>query len=135
MPSEGEATEVLDNHGEGRILIRRRVVYRLSDKGRRALEICEGLSEEEAKDLLDLSPRQLDMLRSILKDGSKCAADFQYNARYSLKKMVERGFLIRKVEGVDADVIRRMRDEGLTNREIAEKLESLYSIAVLDKHA
>jgi len=62
------------------------------------------------------------MLRRILKDGSKRPSDFPYDAKYNLKKMVERGFLIRTVEGVDAEVIRRMRDEGLTNREISEKL-------------
>jgi len=122
MPSEARATEVLNTRGERRILIRRRVVYRLSDKGRRILKICEGLSEEEAKDLLDLSSRQLDMLRRILKDGSKRAMDFPYNAKYDLKRLVEREFLTRTVEGIDAKELKRLRDEGLENREIAEKL-------------
>jgi len=36
--------------------------------------------------------------------------------------MVERGLLVRTVEGVEADELRRMRDEGLTNREIANRL-------------
>jgi len=36
--------------------------------------------------------------------------------------MVERGLLTRTVEGVDADELRRMRIEGLKNREITEKL-------------
>ena len=113
--------EVLDKRREGRILLKRRVIYRLSDKGRRILEICEDLSEEEAKELLDPSPFQLDILRR-LKDGSKRAADFPYSARYSLERMVERGLLTRTVEGVDADELRRMRSEGLKNREITEKL-------------
>jgi len=115
------ALEVLDVYGEGRNLLKRRIVYRLTDKGRRLLEICESLSDEEAKDFLGLSSRQLDMLR-MLKAGSKRAVDFPYDTRYSLKKMVERGFLIRTVEGIDAEELKRMRDEGLKNREIAEKL-------------
>jgi len=36
--------------------------------------------------------------------------------------MVEKGILIRTVVGVDAEELKRMRDEGLTNREIAENL-------------
>jgi len=115
------AIEVLDTHKEERYLLRRRVIYRLSDRGRRALEICEGLSDEEAKDLLGISSRQLDMLRR-LKDGSKRAVDFPYYVRRNLKRLIERGFLVRTVEGVDAEEIKRMRDEGLTNREIARKL-------------
>ena len=84
MPSEAGTKEVLDIRSEGRFLLRRRVIYRLSDRGRRALEICEDLSDDEAKDLLGLSSRQLDMLRRILKDGSKRAADFPYDAKHNL---------------------------------------------------
>ena len=107
---------------EGRILIKRRVIYSLSDKGRRILEICEGLSEEEVKGFLRVSTRQLDILRRIMKDGPKRAVDFPYDARHILKKMVKRGFLIRTVQGVDAEELKRMREEGLKNTEIAEKL-------------
>jgi len=57
-----------------------------------------------------------------MKEGSKRASDFKYDARWNIARLVERGFLVRTVEGVDADVIRRMREEGLPNREIAEKL-------------
>jgi len=77
--------EVPDIRVKGRILLKRRVIYRLSDKGRRILEICEDLSDGEAKDLLGLSPHQLDVLRS-LKDGSIHTADFPYNAKYNIKK-------------------------------------------------
>jgi len=100
----------------------------------RALEICEDLSDDEAKDLLGLSSRQLNMLRRILKDGSKRASDFPYDAKHNLKRLVERGFLIRTIEGIDAEKLKRMRDEGLTNMEIADR--SLpYNLAVLDKQA
>jgi len=48
--------------------------------------------------------------------------DFPYNARYNLNKMVERGFLIRTFKGIDAEELKRLRDEDLKNKEIAEKL-------------
>jgi len=119
------ALEVSSARREGRILLKKRVIYRLSDKGRRILEICEGLSDGEAESFLGLSSRQLDVLRR-LKDGPKRVVDFPYNVRYSLKRMVERGFIIRTVVGVDAEMLKRMMDEGLTKREIAEKLGILW---------
>jgi len=68
--------------GEERVLvrtipIRRRIsTYSISDKGRRILEICENLTEDEAKEFLRVSQRQLSVLRKILNEGPKRARDF-----------------------------------------------------------
>ena len=80
-----------------KILVKGHVDYSLSDKGKRLLEISENLSDDEAKAFLVISPRQLDTLRAILKEGSKGPRDFPYDARYAIKKMVERGFLERHI--------------------------------------
>jgi len=43
------------------IPIRRRIAtYNISDKGKRLLEICEDLSEEETEEFLKVSKNQLD---------------------------------------------------------------------------
>ena len=68
-------------------------------EGRRILESCEGLSDGEAESFLGLSPRQLDVLRR-LKNGPKRATDFPYDAKYDLKRMVERGLIIKTVVGL-----------------------------------
>jgi len=70
---------------------------------------------------LRVSTRQLNILRK-LNDGSKRAVDFPYDARHILKKMVKREFLIRTVQGVDAEELRHMREEDLKNTEISENL-------------
>lgn len=100
----------------------KRRTYRMSDQGRRLLELSESLSDEEAKHFLRVARRQLDVLRTIFKQGPKRRPDFPYDARYCLKRMVDRGFLNEIVRGVDIEELRRMRDEGLPNREIAQKL-------------
>mgnify|MGYP000058804636 CR=1 FL=1 len=93
------ALEVSSARREGRILLKKHVIYRLSDKGRRILESCEGLSDGEAESFLGLSPRQLDVLRR-LKNGPKRVVDFPYDAKYNLKRMVERGLIIKTVVGL-----------------------------------
>lgn len=98
------------------------VIYSISDKGRRLIEISENLSEEEVKDFLKISQCQLEVLRTVLKEGPKRVRDFPYNPRYSLKRMIERGFLDKTVKSFDVEQLRRMRDKGFLNPEIAEKL-------------
>jgi len=114
--------QVLGEELGEKTLIRKQVVYVLTDKGERLLEICKDLSDGEAGEFLGISPRQLGVLRTIWREGPKRGQGFPYYARYALKRMVEKGFLVKTVEGIDAEELKRLRDKGLKNREIAEKL-------------
>ena len=124
MPNKSSANtmQILPKPGEERPLLKRRVIYRLSDKGRRILEISKGISKEEVRAILRLSPDKLDTLR-VLENGPKRAVEIPVKARQNLKRLVEDGFIIRTVEGIDAEALRSMREEGLKNREISERLE------------
>jgi len=115
-------TLILEEERGDKVLIKKQVLYTLTDKGKRLLEICENLSNEEAKKFLGVSPRQLDVLRTIWREGSKRVRGFPFYARYAVKRMVEKGFLAKTVEGVDVEDLKRLRDEGFKNGEIAEKL-------------
>ena len=116
--SSSELTE----RGKDTVPIGKRVTYALTNKGERLLEICEDISQEEAEEFLRVPPRPLEVLRTIRKEGPKRACDFHPNAYYHLQRMVDRGFLDRVVKRVNAEEVRRMRDEGLLNQEIADKL-------------
>ena len=74
-------------------------VYSITDKGKRLLEISQDLSDEEANEFLRVSSPQLEILRTLLKEGPKHPSDFPYDPRYSLKSMVGRGFLRSKSKG------------------------------------
>jgi len=81
------------------IPIRRRIAtYSITDKGKRLLEICEGLSEEEAKDFLRVSKNQLDVLRIFLKEGPKRSRDLPETPSDFLNRLVNRGFLEKEVK-------------------------------------
>ena len=91
-----------------KVLVRGHVAYSLSDKGKRLLEISENLSDEEAKAFLVISPRQLDILRAISKEGPKRPRDFPHGT-HRIKMMVERGFLERHICFISLWITQRNR--------------------------
>jgi len=107
LPNKSSANtmQILAKPREERPLLKRRVIYGLSDKGRRILKICEDLSKEEVRTILRLSPGKLDTLR-VLENGPKRAVEIPVNARQNLRRLVEDGFIIRTVEGIDAEALR-----------------------------
>jgi len=113
------------------IPIRRRIAtFSISDKGERLLEICEGLSEEEAKDFLRVSKNQLDVLRIFLKEGRKRSRDLPEAPTDFLNRLVNRGFLEKEVKETEDkhEVYRRKRTYILTDK--GKKLYEAIKIIV-----
>jgi len=108
---------------------RRIATYNIADKGKRLVEICENLSEEEAKDFLRVSSRQLDMLRFFLKEGPKRAREISDTKPDVLLRMVKRVLLNKKVEDVEEkrNVYRLKRTYTLTEkgRKISKALQTI----------
>ena len=109
---------------------RKRTTYSISDMGKRLLELCGNLSEEEAKAFLKTSQTQLDVLRFFLKEGPKRARDVPDTAPDKLKRIVNRGFLEKKTDKVEEshDVYRLKRTYTLTEK--GKKVYTAYKTIV-----
>jgi len=113
------------------IPIRRRIsTFSITDKGKRLLEICEGLSEEEAKDFLRVSKNQLDVLRIFLKEGPKRSRDLPEAPTDFLNRLANRGFLEKEVKETEdkQEIYRRKRTYILTDK--GKKLYEAVKIIV-----
>ena len=113
--------------------IKRRIAtYSLSDKGKRLLEICENISDEEAKDFLRVPPHQLDVLRFLSKEGPKRARDILDTPSDKLQRIVKKGVLDKKVEEVEEtrQVFRLKRTYTLTGKgtKICKALQTIKSL-------
>jgi len=111
------------------IPIKRRIAtYSITDKGKRLLEICKGLSEEEAKEFLRVTKNQLDVLRILLKDGPKRSRDIPEAPADFLMRLVNRGFLEKDVKEVEdeQEVYRLKQTYTLTDK--GKKLYEAYKI-------
>jgi len=113
------------------IPIRRRIsTYSITNKGKRLLEICQGLSEEEAKDFLKVSKNQLNVLRIFLKEEPKRSRDLPETPGDFLMRLANRGFLQKEVKEIEdkQDVYRRKRTYVLTDK--GKKLYEAIKIIV-----
>jgi len=115
------------------IPIRRRIAtYSITDKGKRLLEICQGLSEEEAKNFLKVSKNQLNVLRIFLKEGPKRARDLPETPGDFLMRLAKRGFLQKEVKEIEdkQDVYRRKRTYSLTDKgkKLYEAIKTIISL-------
>jgi len=101
------------------IPIRRRIAtYNISDKGKRLLEICEDLSEEETEEFLKVSKNQLDVLRIFLKEGPKRSRDLPEITSDFLYRLVNRGFLEKDIKEIEdkQEIYRKKRTYTLTDK-------------------
>jgi len=101
------------------IPIKRRIAtYSITDKGKRLLEICQGLSEDEAEEFLKVSKKQLDVLRIFLKEGPKRSRDLSETPTDFLARLANRGFLQKEVKETEdkQDVYRLKRTYSLTDK-------------------
>jgi len=115
------------------IPIRRKIAtYSITDKGKRLLEICQGLSEDEAKDFLKVSKNQLDVLGRFLKEGPKRVRDLPETPTDFLYRLVNRGFLEKEVKGMEdkQEVYRNKRTYTLTDKgkKLYEAVKTIISL-------
>lgn len=113
--------------------IKRRIAtYNIADKGKRLLEICENLSDEEVKNFLKVSSQQLDVLRFFLKEGPKRSREIPDTTPDVLLRMAKREFLEKKVEDVEdkRDVYGFKHTYTLTEkgRTISKALQTIRSL-------
>jgi len=113
-------------------IMRRIATFSITDKGKRLLEICENLTEEEAEDFLKVSKNQLDVLRIFLKEGPKRSRDLPEAPTDFLNRMVNRGFLDKDVKEFEdkQEIYRNKRTYMLTDKgkKIYEAYKTIISL-------
>jgi len=75
-------------------------VYSLTEKGKKLIKLYESLTEDEAKEYLKFTSRQLMWMRFLHKEGEKRSRDIPNCALDGLKRLVKRGFISHKIKNV-----------------------------------